>query len=67
MPNLLHRALGHLVSCKDTSRLVSRMQDGPLTGWEQARLRWHLAVCGMCRTFEQQMRVLREAVRRYRD
>ena len=43
------------------------MQDEPLTGWERVRLRWHLAVCRMCLAFESQMRVMKEAMRRYRQ
>jgi len=47
--------------------LVSQMQDRPLSGWQRARLRWHLAVCRMCRAFESQMQFLRKAMERYRE
>lgn len=67
MNNPLKSALGHLVSCKETSRLLSRGQDEPLTAWQRTRMRWHLAVCNMCASFDRQMRLLAEAMRRYRD
>jgi hypothetical protein len=59
--------IGHLVSCKDVSHLVSEMQDRELTTVERWKLKWHLAVCTMCMAFEKQMRIMREAMRRYRQ
>ena len=67
MISLIRRALGHLVSCKDTSHLLSRMREEPLSGWTATRLRWHLAACRMCATFERQLRTLDAAMRRYRE
>jgi hypothetical protein len=67
MPNPISRLLGHLVSCKNVSRLLSREQEAPLTGFERVRMKWHLAVCRMCQAFEQQLRFLGEAMRRYRQ
>lgn len=67
MKNPVKRLLGHLVSCKDVSHLLSRMQEEPLGGWERVKLRWHLGVCKMCMTFEKQMRFLEAAMRRYRE
>ncbi len=67
MASLLRRALGHLVSCKETSHLLSRMREEPLSGWAATKLRWHLAVCRMCAAFERQLRTLDEAMRRYRE
>jgi Putative zinc-finger len=64
---LLKKALGHIVSCKDASHLVSQMQErelGPISRWA---LRLHLAACEACTRFERQMRYLREAMHRYRD
>ena len=63
---LLKKALGHIVSCKDASHLVSRMQERSLGPFERWTLRLHLAACDACTRFEQQMRFLREAMRRYR-
>ncbi len=67
MPTLIRRALGHLVSCKETSRLLSRMHEEPLGAWNRIRMRWHLAVCRMCANFERQLRLLDAAMRRYRE
>ncbi len=67
MVSLLRRALGHLVSCKQTSQLLSRSRDEPLSGWTAMKLRWHLAACRMCATLERQLRAIDEAMRRYRE
>ena len=61
------RAVGHLLSCKDVSRLLSQAEERPMTAWERLRVKWHLAVCSMCRAFEQQLATMREAMRRYRS
>lgn len=63
---LIKRALGHILSCKDVSRLVSRSQEHALGPFERWALRLHLAACDACTRFEQQMRVLRAAMRKYR-
>ena len=65
--NPIKFALGHLVTCRKVSRLLSRMQEEPLTGWERVRVRWHLAICRMCLAFEKQLRFLQAAMRRYRQ
>lgn len=64
---ILQRLLGHLVSCKDVSHLLSQAEETRLSAFERTRLRWHLAVCGMCRAFDKQLRFMREAMRRYRE
>ena len=65
--NLLQKALGHLLSCKDASRYVSQSQDARLPGFERWRLAMHLKVCAHCARFEQQLRLMRDALRRYRQ
>jgi hypothetical protein len=65
--NSFKRLIGHLVSCKDASHLISQMRDRELTAVERWKLKWHLAVCTMCMAFEKQMRILAEAMRRYRQ
>ena len=59
-------AIGHLVSCKEASRLLSQDQERPMSWWERVRVKWHLAVCSMCRAFDKQLRFINEAMRRYR-
>jgi len=63
----IRHAIGHLLSCKDVSRLLSQAEERPLTSWDRMRVRWHLAMCGMCRAFERQLAFMREAMRRYRS
>lgn len=61
------KAIGHLVSCKEASRLLSQEQERPMSWWQRARVSWHLAVCSMCRAFDRQLRFIGEAMRRYRQ
>jgi hypothetical protein len=64
---LLDQAIGHVASCKHVSHLLSQAEERPLTTFEGLKVRWHLAVCDMCRAFESQLRTLREAMRRFRQ
>jgi hypothetical protein len=64
---MIRTALGHMISCKDASRLVSRMADAQLTPWQRITLRLHLSVCAACTRFERQVRFLRDAMHRYRE
>jgi len=59
--------LGHWLSCKEASRVVSQAQDRSLSSFERWKLRMHLAVCDQCTRFERQIRFMREALRRYRS
>jgi predicted anti-sigma-YlaC factor YlaD len=54
-----------MLSCKDTSELVSRSLDEELSWRERLAVRLHLLVCGACRHFTGQMAFLRRAARRY--
>jgi hypothetical protein len=65
--NPFHQLIGHLAVCKEVSHLLSRAHEKPLSPWERAKVRWHLAVCSMCRAFEKQLRFIDEAMRRYRQ
>ena len=66
-PTTVKRALGHIISCKDASRLVSRREEGPLSAWQRLVLRLHLSVCAACSRFERQIAFLRTAMQRYRQ
>jgi hypothetical protein len=66
-PWTLKRALGHIISCKDASRLVSQREEGPLSAWQRLVLRLHLSVCAACTRFEKQISFLRTAMQRYRQ
>ena len=63
----LKRALGHLILCKEATRLVSQAQERELGTVERLRLKLHLDWCKACARFEQQVRFLREAMHRYRE
>ncbi len=54
-----------MLSCKETSLLVSESLDRRLAWRERVALRMHLLVCDACRTFENQMAFLRTAARRF--
>jgi len=64
---MIRKALGHIIKCKDASRLVSQQQDDQLTYWQRLTLRLHLSVCAACARFEQQIRFLRSAMRKYTE
>jgi len=52
-----------VLSCKQTTRLVSQGLDRELAFGERVALRLHLAICLGCRRAGSQMRFLRKAVR----
>ncbi len=52
-----------MLSCKETSRLVSQGLDRELAFGERVALRMHLAICVGCRRAKRQMASLRRAVR----
>lgn len=65
--NLILKAIGHILSCRDATRYASRAQDTRLSAFERWKLRMHLEVCAQCTRFEQQLEFMREALRRYRQ
>ena len=52
-----------LLSCKETTRLLSQGEDRALGFGERVALRLHLAICDGCRHVRAQLRFLRLAVR----
>ena len=64
---LLKKALGHVISCKEVTHLVSQSQERRLGPFERWTLRLHLAVCEACASFEAQMQFIRDAMRKYRE
>lgn len=61
----IKRALGHLITCKYATHLVSDREERPLGVVDRVLLKLHLAWCIACRRFERQMRFLREAMGKY--
>jgi hypothetical protein len=64
---MIRKALGHIISCKDASRLVSRREEAALSAWHHLVLRLHLSVCAACTRFEQQISFLGSAMQKYRQ
>lgn len=52
-----------IISCKESTRLVSQGLDRELALGERVALRVHLAICVACRRAGRQMEFLRRAVR----
>ena len=52
-----------MLSCKETTRLLSQREDRRLGFGERVALRVHLAICDGCRNVSRQFRFLRQAVR----
>ena len=52
-----------LLSCKETTRLLSQAEDRKLGFGERVALRVHFAICLGCRRAGRQMHFLRRAVR----
>ena len=50
-----------MLSCKETSELLSRAQDERLTFTERMGVRIHLLMCRLCRRYEKQLRFIRKA------
>lgn len=53
-----------LLSCKETTRLLSQGADRDLGFGERVALRLHLAICDGCRNVNAQFKFLRVAVQR---
>jgi hypothetical protein len=64
---MIRKTLGHIISCKDASRLMSKREDSALSAWQRLLLRLHLSVCTACRRFERQVRFLRTAMQKCRQ
>lgn len=52
-----------LLSCKETTRLLSQGEDRKLGFGERVALRVHLAICNGCRNVNAQFRFMRIAVK----
>ncbi len=50
-----------MLSCKETSELLSRAQDERLTFTERMGMRIHLLMCRLCRGYEKQLLFIRKA------
>ena len=50
-------------SCRRAAELVSASMDRRLIAKERFTLRVHLVICGMCRMYQRQLRVIRRLLR----
>lgn len=64
MMRLMVRAMP---SCKDISALISQSMDQRLSLMKRLSIRLHVSMCSLCRRYEKQLRLLREAADRYAD
>ena len=53
-----------MLSCKDTTRLISRSMDASLPVAERIRLRLHILICTGCARYERQLLLIRGILRR---
>jgi hypothetical protein len=56
-----------VLNCKEASRLLSQAQESELPVGTRVRLWLHLRACTACTRFASQLRVLREAMGRFRE
>lgn len=54
-------------SCKQVAALLVAREDRALPLAERAALRLHLAACDACPVFERQLRLMRQALARWRN
>jgi len=52
------------LDCKTVSRMISDGQDRDLAPEQRARLRYHFVLCRTCRDVDEQVRFLRQAMKR---
>jgi predicted anti-sigma-YlaC factor YlaD len=55
---------GLMPTCREVHRLVSEGQDRDLSIMERVWMKVHLMMCGACTNFNQQMALLRKAMRK---
>lgn len=56
-----------MLSCKETTHLLSAGQDRPMTFKERFDLKLHLLICKGCANYREQMDFLRAACRRLKN
>ena len=56
-----------MISCRQASRMLSDAMEHRLPPLARLKLRLHLAICGMCRAYAGDLRILRAALGRLHD
>jgi len=54
-----------MLSCKESTHLISEAQDRPLSFTEKASLETHMLICNGCRRYREQMNFLRTLCRQH--
>jgi hypothetical protein len=54
-------------SCREVSRLISRMQEAPLGWFDRLLLRTHLGLCDNCVQFQRQVKFMSRAMGRWKN
>jgi hypothetical protein len=53
-----------LLNCKEASKIISQSLDNPLSWSDRMKLKLHLFICNACTRFNQQLRLIKNAVLR---
>jgi hypothetical protein len=53
-----------LLNCKEASKIISQSLDDPLSWPDRMKLKLHLFICNACTRFNQQLRLIKNAVLR---
>jgi hypothetical protein len=53
-----------MLNCKQASQIISQSLDNPLSWSDRTKLKFHLFICDACTRFNQQLRLIRNAIER---
>ncbi len=53
-------------TCKDVNPLISEALDHSLSFGNQVRLKIHLAICKVCRRYQEQIKLVRDLCRKFK-
>jgi len=53
-----------MLTCKQASQIISQSLDNPLSRSDRMKLKFHLFICGACARFNQQLRIIKNAIHR---
>ncbi|MES1987085.1 MAG: zf-HC2 domain-containing protein [Pseudomonadota bacterium] len=53
-----------MLTCKQASQIISQSLDTPLSWSDRMRLKFHLFICDACTHFNQQLRLIKNAIQR---
>jgi hypothetical protein len=51
-----------LLNCKEASKIISQSLDNPLSWSNRMKLKFHLLICNACTRFNQQLRLIKNAI-----